>query len=184
MIKKEDSLRGIFYITKGQYFPTKKSAEDRVSIQCYNPEDENTVEWYRVIDRKTRRCIYASSDYNKALNRLHDIIFKYRTYSKYSEVMCDSFSTPISSAQKRLEESIDRAYGDYYSDDIGCVEEETYIEVSEDTLLNRARKRVKKVEGMVTYKEKSPIQECKDNSQVGEVKFRKFKPLPYKHLDY
>lgn len=91
-ISEEESLKGLFYIVKGQYSKKEPSVICRDGetrfIGGYDPEDPNTAEWYRVIDSVTYHCTYCGSSLEGALNNLERMIVKFGTRKKFFQYVC------------------------------------------------------------------------------------------------
>lgn len=196
-ITPEESLRGLFYIVKGQYrkkAPTfvNKVTGDVSYIGGYDPDDEETVEWYRVMDNITHHCVYGGSDLDSAVECVEKMIKHHKTRKHYFHYVCRVTSedyyethylgheplTPekrakkaegrcprVSPAQKRLEEAVFNEYGDYYSDLIEEAEETAYRAIKEDKPLNKAMKRHKKLTKSVSVPEEETPAETPQETQ-------------------
>lgn len=148
IIKNADSLRGVFFIVKGQYSPDKKPAieidSNQVFVGCYNPESASTKEWYRVIDNRSFRCVYASSSLEGAFKTIRDFLWQFRTYGKYAQAFNDSISGKIPASEIILGKAVYAMYGKYYAENIRAIEEEVYEEISHDSLYRRSMNKVRK----------------------------------------
>lgn len=162
-----DSLRGLFYITRGSYTPMKKSG-DEINIQCYDPKGDSE-EWYRVLDNITHTCIFSGKDYEKALNTIYNYIIKYKSRKNFFRELSRNTNvdyygvhylgkkpltpeqkekrsvgkTRTSSKMRDLEKRIYEAYGKHYIEDIERVEKEAYDFLKNDTPLNKSKKLMK-----------------------------------------
>lgn len=175
-ITPEESMKGLFFIMKGQY--RKKEpfvvCEDRETraIGGYDPEDEDTNEWYMVYDNVVFHCIHASGNLDKAVEAIETCIKKHKTRKSYFHMVCkytseDYYEThylhhaPLnhdqrtkkaegrcprtSPAMKSLYSEVFREYGDYYEDLIREAEESAYRAIKADKPLNKALKRHKRL---------------------------------------
>lgn len=155
-----EDMRGLFFIIKGNYTRNlgdsfiNEVSGDVSHIGGYDPENENTKEWYMCLDKVTFQCITCGSDFEKVLRGVKDYIVKFRGKSKdYFKYICDLTSEdyyethflgrqPLS-PEKRTEKAEGRCprtspimrclynavfevYGHYYRDKIEAVEEEAY----------------------------------------------------------
>lgn len=82
-----DSMRGLFFIIKGQHSKAEPSFMNRETgevnyIGGYDPYSKDTVEWYMVMDKITFHCFSCGSDLNKVLKAVHTIIYKYKGSAK------------------------------------------------------------------------------------------------------
>jgi hypothetical protein len=174
-ISNEESLKGLFYIVKGQYAklsPVIYIEGEEKCVGGYDPDNENTSEWYRVIDNVTFHCICCGSDFDKCLVAIKNAILKFKTRKNYFRHVCEVTSEdyyevhylghkPLthdqrtkkaegrcprtSPAQKRLEQAVLDTYGDYYRDVIEEVEDEAYEEIKNDKPLMKSKKRFKRL---------------------------------------
>lgn len=89
----EESMRGLFYIVKGQYAKKGDSFVNRVTgdvsyIGGYDPTDESTPEWYRVQDNVLHYCVCCGSDLDKCLKAITNQIKRYKTRKMYFKKVC------------------------------------------------------------------------------------------------
>lgn len=188
-ISKEESLKGLFYIVKGQYRRTSPSVVidgETKHIGGYDPDNEDTSEWYRVLDCVTYHCICAGSSFDKCLEAIRRMIVHHKTRKSYFRYVCKVTSEdyyevhylghrPLnheqrtkkaegrcprtSPAQKKLEEAVFNAYGDYYRDVIEEVEDEAYEDIKNDKPMMKSKKRFKKLKTPETVeKEETPVE--------------------------
>lgn len=92
-ITPEESMRGLFYIVKGQYAKKGDSFVNRVTgdvsyIGGYDPTDESTSEWYRVQDNVLHYCVCCGSDLDKCLKAITNQIKRYKTRKMYFKKVC------------------------------------------------------------------------------------------------
>lgn len=190
-ITPEESLRGLFYIVKGQYrkkAPTfvNKVTGDVSYIGGYDPDDEETVEWYRVMDNITHHCVYCGSDLDSAVECVERMIKHHKTRKHYFHYVCRVTSedyyethylgrtplTPeqrskkaegrcprVSPIQKALEDEVFNEYGDYFSALIEEAEDSAYRAIKEDKPFNKGMKRHKKLTKAVSVpEEETPVE--------------------------
>lgn len=181
---KED-MRGLFFLVKGQYRKqepcfTNEVTGDKTYIGGYDPESENTNEWYMVMDNKTFHCIACGSNKEKVLNSVHSVIVRYKGEAKLyfhhvSKVTSDDYYethylghkelTPdkrakkaegrcprVSPAMRCLYEKVLEEYGDYYSDEVECLEDKAYESLKENTPLKRSKRLVSKTKKSLNKK--------------------------------
>lgn len=178
-----DDMRGLFFIVKGQY---KKGAEpsflnnasNEISyIGGYNPESENTVEWYMLMDCKTFNCIACGSDPNKLVKGVYNVIKKYKGVAKkYFKYISDTTSDDyyevhylgkrpltreerakkaegrcprISPVMRCLYEAIYSEYGDYYREEIEEMEDLAYEDLKEEKPIHKTKKLMAKTKKSV-----------------------------------
>lgn len=164
---KED-MRGLFFVVKGQY----KKDNNVVCISGYDPSDENTKEWYQVMDCKTFHSIACGTNFNKVLHSVYTYIKKYKGNAKlYFKHVCKVTSEdyyevnylgkrPLTSEQiskkvvgrcprvsptmKTLYGAVYKAYGDTYEEEIKDMEDLAYNDLKGDRPLRKTQKLVKK----------------------------------------
>lgn len=143
-----EDLRGVFYITRGNYVRDKapkffnEVSEQYNAIGGWNPEDTTNQEWYGLYDHLTFTCQGACSDFDTLVRRVYDLIVKYRTKERYLEVM-RGLDLPVSPIHRRLEEEVYKTYGDYYLPEIQEQEDLAYQHLRESNPIHKARKRFK-----------------------------------------
>lgn len=142
---KED-LRGVFFIVKGQYRrkePIMLFKGNEYYIGGYDPEDEETKEWYRVIDREAGICIHAGVSLEKALNAIRREIIRSKNLRTYLKSMKEH--TRNNTNTLFLDKCIDEEYGYYYRNKIGLVEDEAYAFLRDNTSVKKAKRRFKRI---------------------------------------
>lgn len=174
---KED-MRGLFYIVKGQY----KKDNEELSVSGYDPCADDTVEWYRLLDKKTHFCLCCGRDLESVVRGVYHTIKRYKTAERYFKFVCSITSedyyevhylghAPLTLEQRNkkvvgrsprvspkmfeLEEKILECYGDFYEDYIEEMEDLAYQELKEDTPFRKTRSLVKKVRSLPTLEEDS-----------------------------
>ena len=174
-------MRGLFYITKGQYKPNKR---DTLNTDGYDPEDPNTREWYQLRDCKTHHCMACGSNFDKVLQGVYTIITKYKEARKYFKFVDDTTTedyyrvhylgkppyTPeertkraeggrsarVSPETKVLFNAVYRDYGDYYSDEIREKEDEAYKYLASQTPMGKTKKLLGKTKRPSTPPRRTP----------------------------
>lgn len=151
----KESLKGMFYIVKGQYREVGEKViidDESMYLGGYNPEDDRTVNWYRVEDNVVHYSVYCGSSYEEALRAITNAIKGWKTRRNYFKHVCRTTTedyyevhylhhkplTPdqrekkrekgicprISPKMQKLEDEIYKRWGDYYIDDIERAEDE------------------------------------------------------------
>lgn len=169
---KED-MRGLFFIMKGKYKKVKPSFRNEVTgdtsfIGGYDPDSEDTEEWYMLVDNKTFHCVACGSSLKKVLDSVKSVIVRYKGDAKLyfrhvSKVTSDDYYethylgrkelTPdqrtkkaqgrcprVSPAMRCLYEKIFEEYGDFFSEDIEDMENEAYQTLKDNTPLRKSKK--------------------------------------------
>ena len=164
-MKNTQDMRGLFYITKGQYKPNKR---DTLNTDGYDPEDPNTKEWYQLRDCKTHHCIGCGSDFNRVLQGVYNTIIRYKQARNYFKHVDDTTTedyyrthylgkppyTPeqrtkrgesgrsarVSPDMKVLLDAVYKDYGDYYNTYIEKMEDEAYKYLASQTPLGKTKK--------------------------------------------
>lgn len=174
-ITQEESLRGLFYIVRGQYrkkAPVVYPEGEEKYIGGYDPEDTSNPEWYRVLDNVTYHCICCGSDLDKCLESIKRMIVHCKTRKNYFRYVCKITSEDyyeqhylghaplkpeqrakkaegrcprVSPHQKLMEKAVFDVYGDYYRDMIEEVEDSAYKTIAEDRPFSKGMKRHKKI---------------------------------------
>lgn len=94
-----DSMRGLFFIVKGQYsrglepsFVNKVSG-DVNHIGGYDPYNKDTENWYMLMDKITFQCLACGSDLNKIVKGVYTAIMKRKgSAKKYFKHVSDTTS--------------------------------------------------------------------------------------------
>lgn len=146
-----EDMRGLFVIVKGQYRQKREPrffnevSQDYNFIGGYDPEREDTEEWYMLYDTVTQSCCGCSSDFDKVVSNVFKVITRYRSREKYIKTM-RSLDQPRSPIHERLMREVFNTYGDYFREEIEEQEDQAYKVIREDTPLARTKKRLKKRE--------------------------------------
>lgn len=149
-LKADKGLEDIFYITKGQYLKQSPQVEiegEMKFIGGYNPENKNTIDWYRVLDNKTFFTLCAGPSLEKCLDVLTKTVKQVKTVEGYYEYLATFTTedywqvnylgeTPLTPeeakevastegkqmrtgrVQKAYESEIFKAYGDFYDEEV------------------------------------------------------------------
>lgn len=143
-------MKGVFFIVKGQYrrrgevFYNDVSGEKNY-LGGYDPESEDTVEWYMLLDNITFNTWASGCDLNKILLCARKYIKKYvsrdRFLASLDTMEGGKNTSPI---HARLMREVYNTYGDYYEDKIEKVVGDEY-EVLKDTLINPYFKKTKRL---------------------------------------
>lgn len=175
--KKGDDMRGLFFIVKGQYKKLAPKVVNRVTgndvfLGGFNPEDQNTVEWYMLMDRKTFRCCVCSTDINKCLEGVKNIIIRYKGVGKeyfkhISKTTSDDYyevhylgHKPLTHMEREKKgknkyprvspimrcvyEEVDTRWGHHFDDLISAKEEEAYEVLKGEKPVFKSRKLMSK----------------------------------------
>lgn len=87
-------MKDLFFIVKGKYAPkvmpsfTNKVTGEEQFIGGYDPENENTEEWYMLLDRKTYFCIACGSSLENVLKAVYRTIVHFKTARNYFKHVC------------------------------------------------------------------------------------------------
>lgn len=176
----QDDMRGLFFITKGKYEKGIepafiKEVNGEVSYAGgYNPDRDDTEDWYMCLDRVTYNCTSCGSDYNKVLNSVRNMILKFEgkaeKYFKFvSNTTTEDYyfthylnhrpfsqkelnkrlengkSARVSPIMKNLYNAVYEYFGDYYVEDIEEVEEKAYKELKEESRNKHLKKALKRL---------------------------------------
>ena len=173
-----DSMRGLFFIVKGKHAwkkaptYTNKVSGEVGHIGGYDPYDDDTEEWYNVMDRKCYHTIYSGGDKDRAVDAIRKCIVRhkgvaksyFREVSKYTsddyyEVhylghaeltpdkrakKCEGRCPRTSPIMQDMYRNIDSMWGDYYQDLIEQAENTAYNELVDERPVNKSRKIVQK----------------------------------------
>lgn len=172
-----DDMRGLFFIVKGQYRKAEPSFINKVTneksyIGGYDPYDENTEEWYQLMDCKTFHCLACGSDFNRVLQGVHTAIIKHKGVAKkyfkhVSSITSDDYYethylghaplTPEQRAKKaegrcprvspvmmELQKHIYEEYGEFFREEIEKMEDLAYSEMEEEKPHKKSKKLVSK----------------------------------------
>lgn len=173
-----DSMRGLFFIVKGKHAwkkaptYTNKVSGEVGHIGGYDPYDDDTEEWYNVMDRKCYHTIYSGGDKDRAVDAIRKCIIRHKgvakSYSRevskytsddYYEVhylghaeltpdkrakKCEGRCPRTSPIMQDMYRNIDSMWGDYYQDLIEQAEDTAYNELVDERPVNKSRKIVQK----------------------------------------
>ena len=146
-----EDMRGLFFIVKGQYEKgVKPSFINEVSdnesfIGGYDPENKNTSEYYRLMDRKTYTTLCCSGDLNTVLKSVYKYIKKFKGNINNYLSFIKNMETPMPSPIMRcMYEHIDNLFGDYFSDEVRKMEDLAFNELHEEKTVIKSRKLVSK----------------------------------------
>lgn len=142
-------MKDLFFIVKGKYAPktmpsfTNKVTGEEQFIGGYDPENENTEEWYMLLDRKTYFCIACGGSLENVLKAVYRTIVHFKTARNYFKHVCKVTSEDyyevnylhkppltqeqrtkkaegrcprVSPAMKEIYAQIDLAYGWFFED--------------------------------------------------------------------
>ena len=94
-----DSMRGLFFIVKGQYRKgvapsfVNDTTGDVSYVGGYDPSRPDTENWYMCIDKVTYQCTSCGSDLDKVLKSVYNMIMKYKgSAKKYFKHISDTTS--------------------------------------------------------------------------------------------
>lgn len=134
-----EDMRGLFFIVKGQYEKGVKPSfinsvsGNEMSVGGYDPENKNTQEWYRLMDRKTYTTLCCSGDLDNVLRGVYKYIKKFKgdtkKYLEFLNGLDNLFSSPT---MRCMYEHIDNLFGDYYSDEVREMEDLAFSELKEE----------------------------------------------------
>lgn len=149
-------MKDLFFIVKGQY--RKKTSPlftdietgTTYSVGGYNPESENTIEHYQLMDNITFKCL-ACGSYEEVLESVYTHVKRYKgdtdKYLKGVEAI-----PPVSKAELKIRKKVLEWYGDYFKKDI-----EKQVDIAMSDLVNSHYKKAKKlVRTLRPHSEKTP----------------------------
>ena len=171
-----EDMRGLFVILKGQYRQKREPhffnevSEENNFIGGYDPEREDTEEWYMLYDTETLTCCGCSSDFEKVVKGVKTVILKYRTRERYIDTM-RSLDRPRSPIHECLMREIIHVYGDYFASEIEEQEDEAYEVLRQNTTQLRGKKKLKtrkhiEIEERSTPQEVTPEKEDHHTSKL------------------
>ncbi len=143
-----EDMRGLFVILKGQYRrkcePSffNKVSEETNYVGGYDPERPETEEWYMLYDTVTLSCNGCSSDIEKILKGVKNLILKYKTRERYVTTIM-SLDQPRSPVHECLMREVIDTYGDYFTSEIEEVEDEAYEVLRQNTTQLRGKRKLK-----------------------------------------
>lgn len=146
----KENLRGLFYIVKGHYVKNKaprfwnEVSASYNDIGGYDPEREDTEEWYMVFDNEEFRFHGSSTTLQGAANIIRRIILKHKTKEHYFTTL-EQYENMVSPIYQRLHQEVYNTYGDYFKQFVSeVVEESAYREVRNNTPVMKARNKKKR----------------------------------------
>lgn len=172
-----EELRDMFFIIKGQYTrkkPIVEYGENEFHIGAFNPEDFETKEWYRVLDRRTGRCIHAGTSLEKALNSIRREIIRGKTLKGYLSSLTE-FSEKKNKRMFEMDMCVDEEYGYYFREMVREMEDEAFGFLAENTNAKRAKRRFKKIETGVELSKKEEEKPKKEKSKSKGLVMHKIK---------
>lgn len=139
----------------------------------YNPSFPTTPQWYQVMDRNTFHTVACGSSLQQCMESLKNCIIRHkgdakRFYRYVSNVTSEDYyethylGNPPLSPEERVKKAEGRCprtsplmkdlysqvltlYGDYFSDQVECAEEEAYKYLKENTDVSKSRKVLNKI---------------------------------------
>ena len=174
----KEEMRGLFYIVKGHYRKnvgdsfTNSENDSVMYLGGYDPYENNTPEWYMLMDCNTHQCLSCGSDYEKVLRGVYNVIRRnkgvMKKYLKYR-----TQAPKISPVMENLYEHLYEEFGDYFNDDIREMEDLAYYDLQEDKPFRRAKKLVKtSAIALETHREEKVIDTSTPKKSVkNKVKF-------------
>ena len=194
--KKEDEIRGLFFVLKGQYSKNR-------GMDSYDPDSDQCKDHYILLDNKVFNTIASGNTLEKVLGSLEVAIKKYKTQDRYFK-MLDTYTnedyyrvhyqglppyTPeesdkilnegrrcrVSLAMKRHYQEAYELYGDYFREECKEVEDRVYDGITFQTPLERSRRLMKGKPTLSTKKsEETPKKHLRGLSKKkGEPKVKK-----------
>lgn len=151
-----DSLRGMFFILKGQQCPSKG---DEYNTSGYDPESPDTSEWYQLKDNVTFNTYCCGSSLEKVLKGVKSVFIKYRTKDAYLTAMDKSESNKVSPVSMELYRRAYIEYGDYYRAEIEELEDEVLGELENKTTVGLAKQSLNRGKMRPKLTLKAPRQE-------------------------
>ena len=206
----KDDMRGLFFIVKGQYSKGVEpsflnKAKNEVSyIGGYDPYNDETPEWYMLLDKNTFHCIACGGDFNKVLKGVYTTIKKYKGVAKsyfrhISSITSDDYyethylgRTPLTHEQRvkkaegrcprvspvmmEIYQQVYNEFGDYYEEEIKEMEERAYSEIKDQTPFKKAKKLRSMTKSIKTHVE-TPKEEVKDSQITPRLMKKVRKPV-------
>lgn len=147
-------MKGLFAVIKGQYrrhgevFFNEVSGE-RNYLGGYDPESEDTVDWYMLVDTETYTTLAGGASLEKVVSCARKYIKKYKTRKAFLQSLSDTeYGSATSPIHRRLMQEVCMRYGSYYQDLVEETVDDEYT-ILKDTLINPlfkgAKKRLKRV---------------------------------------
>lgn len=154
---KEDTMRGLFFIIKGQYQRDYRNKDNHTL--GYDPFNSDTSEWYMVLDNKTFTCVSCGSDLQKVLQSLFKVIKRYRGEAyRYFKQVSESVSK-VSPSTRNIYHQVFNEFGDYYEDEVREMEDLAYEELKQERPVFKSRKLMEKRKESLHTVETTPVEE-------------------------
>lgn len=199
-------MRGLFFIMKGKYSSKAKPSftndvtGNTTYIGGYNPESEDTEEWYMLMDKETFHCVACGGSLKKVLDSVKSVIVRYKGEAKLyfrhvSKVTSDDYYethylghkelTPEQRAKKAqgrcprvsppmrfLYSRVLDEYGDFFSEDIEEMEDLAYETLKDNTPVRKSKKLMAKtkVKNNTTEMIKKPTLKKKEEKVLEKPK--------------
>lgn len=191
MITSDDTMRGLFFIVKGQYRKgiepsfTNKATGEISWVGGYDPNNDQTENWYMILDKETFHCVGCGSDLKKVSHGAYTQIKKWKgSLKRYLKYVSDTTSDDtyevrylhhaplnhdqrtkkaegrcprVSPAMRCLYQAIYDNFGEHFSDLVEEWEDIAYQELKEDTPLGHTKKIMQK-----KVLKKVPVEEKKE----------------------
>lgn len=152
---KEESMRGLFFIIKGQYKPNKRGD----NTLGYDPFNTETPEWYMLVDSRTFTCISCGGDLQKVLQCVYKSIRRHKgvaeRYFKQVSMSCAK-SSP---ATKEIYKEVYNDFGYYYRDLVIEMEDLAYEDLKQEKPVFKSRKLIGKHKEHIGVMETTPATE-------------------------
>jgi len=179
----QEDMRGLFFILKGQYsknvapIVVNRVTEENMSVGCYDPSRETTVEWYQLMDCKKFDTLACGSDLNKVLNGVKTAIIRYRGHAQNYFKVVDNRRKEYPNSPIMFEHyrNAYEYYGDYYFEEIEKLEDEAYKIVRERfSPTAKANKALKRSRGLVKrVSTPEPVEEKKKAAPQVKTELKK-----------
>lgn len=153
----EESMRGLFFIIKGQYKPDKRGDNTR----GYDPFNTETPEWYMLLDNRTFTCVSCGGDLNTVLKGVYKTIKRHKGVAEryFNQVsMSCSKSSP---STKDIYKEVFEEFGDFYEVEVKEMEDLAFEELKQDKPIFKSRKLVGKHKEHLGEIETTPAKEEK-----------------------
>ena len=175
----KESMRGLFFVVKGQYLKDVVRGTHTLGYDPYNPL---TKEWYMVVDSRTFTCISCGSNLEEVLQSVYRSIKRNRgSVDKYLSQLEKSFSV-TSPIMRDVYEEVYHEYGAYFEDRVREMEDLAYEELQKKTLSYGSKKALSKYrfhrdEFSTPTKEKEEVSNTPTLLAIKPKKMRSFRKL-------
>lgn len=154
---KEESMRGLFFIIKGQYRRDYRNKDN--NTLGYDPFNPDTPEWYMLVDNRTFTCISCGSDLQQVLQGVYRSIKRHKGVAeRYLTQMSRSYSKS-SPSTKELYRNVYKKFGDYYEDEVKEMEDLAYEDLKQEKPVFKSRKLIGKHKESIGVVETTPATE-------------------------